>query len=149
MMWFDTNLAVGSASDATNMVECLASGVGVILNVANDLHIVKWHGVELAQVGLIDGPGNQAAAYAAAVLVIEAFHRSGKKVLVCCHGGKSRSVAVAIMYLNHKSKVSRSFEVWLESVCERTDTDMAPPHKAHIDAYRKMNWSALTKLGDA
>jgi len=45
---------------------------------------------------LIDGPGNDAATFHAAVDAVCQAHRDGKKVLVHCVGGRSRSAAVIV-----------------------------------------------------
>ena len=45
---------------------------------------------------LVDGPGNSQEVFSAAVDAVCDAHRSGKKVLVHCVGGRSRSAAVLI-----------------------------------------------------
>lgn len=52
-----------------------------------------------AKFDLIDGPGNEAALLrAAAQYVVEAYER-GERVLVHCHGGRSRSATVVTLAL--------------------------------------------------
>jgi protein-tyrosine phosphatase len=80
-----------------------------------DLYIGNWHEARAAKgsmhivtvasdsefVGdqhfkLVDGPGNSVLVFREAVEAVYAAHRSGKKVLVHCVGGRSRSAAVIV-----------------------------------------------------
>lgn len=67
---------------------------------AKDMHIVTVaHDspfVGHAHFHLVDGPGNDATVFDAAVDAVVEAHTSGKKVLVHCVGGRSRSAAVII-----------------------------------------------------
>jgi len=84
-------LAIGSASDARNSNN---SQFDAILNVAIDLDVedsFKWR----HKVGLLDGPGNSPLIFMSAVLLLYSLLKEGKRVLVHCHEGKSRSVMVA------------------------------------------------------
>ncbi len=110
-------------------------GVGVganitgILNVAFDLDVDfrsesgfvgsaeqsnRRHRLQLAKVGLVDGPGNHVGTLAAAVLTLRqmldysepllekdatAFPIEERKVLVHCQMGRSRSILVVSLYL--------------------------------------------------
>jgi protein-tyrosine phosphatase len=51
------------------------------------------------KVGLFDGPGNHPATFFAAVVLLDALVKSGKKVLVHCGAGMSRSVMVVATWL--------------------------------------------------
>lgn len=88
-------VSIGDAEDAR-----LASNrdFDAILNVAIDFDWrddFKWR----HKVGLFDGPGNHPATFFAAVVLLESLVKSGKRVLVHCHGGKSRSVMVVAAWL--------------------------------------------------
>lgn len=45
---------------------------------------------------LIDGPGNTLDMFSAAVDHVHLMHKVGKRILVHCHGGRSRSAAVVV-----------------------------------------------------
>ena len=69
-----------------------------VLNVAIDFDWqdnFKWR----HKVGLLDGAGNNPLTFFAAVLLLESLVRSGKRVLVHCGAGKSRSVMVVATWL--------------------------------------------------
>ena len=122
-------------------------GVGAVLNVAQDLHGVRgWmNGVEYAQVGLIDGPGNPPSAYYAAVAALGTLVRRWR-TLVVCHTG-SRALAVALMYLNVHPR--RGWDDLLALVRERVDGELPVPHEAHRAAFDKLNWRVLVSALEA
>lgn len=69
-----------------------------VLNVAIDFDWrdgFKWR----HKVGLFDGPGNHPATFFAAVALLEALAKSGKRVLVHCGAGMSRSVMVVAAWM--------------------------------------------------
>ncbi len=136
------NLWVGNSHDGQN------AEVDAVLNVAVDLHIKRgWPGIVYAQVGLVDGPGNTLGSYHAAVLVLSALMNTGKRVLVHCHMGQSRSVAVVVMYLHLVG--GRGWDNILTLLRERVEVEMPEPHEAHRKAFDKMNWQLLAScLGD-
>ena len=55
----------------------------------------KWR----HKIGLLDGAGNNPLTFFAATLLLESLVRSGKKVLVHCGAGMSRSVMVVAAWL--------------------------------------------------
>lgn len=150
MIQFAENLWVGSSTDGQY------ADVDAVLNVAKDLHIRRgWPDIQYAQVGLVDGPGNLPASYHAAVLTLAAMVKTGKRVLVHCHEGKSRSAAVVIMYLsatagrNWPGDYAVGWDGWLKLLRVYTGVDLPEPHEAHKAAFEKMNWRLLaTVMGD-
>lgn len=56
---------------------------------------------------LIDGPGNRPSDIIAAVQYLADCVNSGEKVLVHCHAGRSRSVAVVARYLMHSRGITK------------------------------------------
>jgi hypothetical protein len=130
---------VGCSSDAT----CREHMFDVLLNVARDLQCVLGHdnGLEYAQVGLVDGPGNRPQAYCAAVLALADACRH-KKTLVYDHNG-SRAMAVAVMYLNAVS--GRSWDDWIQIIGERVGR-IPEVHEAHKKAFENMKWGHLLGL---
>lgn len=129
-------LWVGDSHDAqTADVDC-------ILNVAKDLRCFRgWPTHEYAQVGLVDGPGNGLGQYIAAAFTLHAMMQIGKRVLVHCHEGKSRSMAVALMYLHLYN--SRGWNSNLTAIRERVDTNVPDPHDAHRVAFDRIEWTLL------
>ncbi len=145
MMKFTDGLWVGS-SDAWMNAKGL--GIDAVLNVAYDLKGgVSWPDMEYMQVGLIDGPGNPLAAYHAAILALVTLFERWKKVLVHCHMGRSRSVAVALMYLS--LTCGKGWDWWMVHLNKEVGIDVPEPHNAHREAFNKMNWRLLSNaLGE-
>lgn len=133
-------LWIGNSADGWDQRQ---AGVGAALNVAQDLRgWWGWPETEYAQVGLIDGPGNPPAAYAAAVLTLAGL-LARQKTLVYCHTG-SRALAVAVMYLQARSP--RGWDSWMELLGERVDGVLPATHEAHREAFERMNWQLLAQL---
>ena len=92
----DTNLFVGTSQSVHVAKE---NGIEVIVNVANDLNDPHIDGLKYHKVGLHDGDNNDVYEYAAAAKIVLDALNHGKKVLLHCHEGRSRSAAVAIVAL--------------------------------------------------
>ena len=139
MIKVSSNLWVGNSSDGQSAkVDC-------VLNVARDLHIKRGYpDIEYMQVGMVDGPGNLLSAYYAAVLSLATMMKSGKKVLVHCHEGKSRSMAVAVMYL--RLTIGMEWDTLLSMIRESNDNDIPEPHSAHKKAFYSIDWEMLAKV---
>lgn len=119
-----------------------------VLNVAQDLQCSRgWNsGIEYAQVGLIDGPGNPQAMYASAVIALECL-ASRTHVLVCCHSG-GRALAVAVMSARLRARCGKWDEI-LQLISERSGCEMADLpviHEAHRKAFDRMDWGLLQAL---
>ena len=141
---------LGNSHDAEH-ADLNANGIGAILNVAHDLEGKRgWRdGVEYAQCGLVDGPGNTMASYHAAVLKLAALVRGGRRTLVHCHKGQSRSPAVVIMYLNLEQKLG--WDHWRNVIAElRSEVNEGEefPHEEHKRAFNKLNWRLLSSVLD-
>src|SRR5215831_14068508 len=95
MLW------LGNSLDAA-VGDLTTDAISAVLNCAHDLPGSRtWdHGVEYAQVGLVDGPGNSTAAYHACVIKLASFLANGRRCLCYCHEGKSRSVFACIAVLH-------------------------------------------------
>lgn len=143
MIRLTDELYVGLADDSYKY-DLPSMGVGAVLVVASDLDIIPAHkGIEIAKVGLVDGPGNPTSAYCAAVLAVRALAIRHRRVLVLCHGG-SRSLAIAVMYHNLFAK--RSWAGWLQLLAERVDVNLPQVNDAHQIAFDVVNWRMLTTL---
>ena len=136
------NLWAGNSTDERK------AEVGSILNVAKDLVPTRgWaQGINYFHVGLVDGPGNPIESYYAAVMSLVSLAKLGGKVMVCCHGGKSISLAVAMMYLQITTEGSYEWDNLLQMVRERNDTDIPEPNKAHKLAFDRLNWTLLGEI---
>ncbi len=84
------NLFIGNWHQARDSQGCY------IVTVAHDSPFVGDEHFKL-----VDGPGNDPAVFEAAVEAVVAAHRTGKKVLVHCIGGRSRSAAVIVAAAVH------------------------------------------------
>ena len=91
-------VSIGTSEDARHAD---SNRFDAVLNVAIDFDWrdgFKWR----HKVGLFDGPGNDPLTFFSAVLLLESLTRSGKKVLVHCGAGMSRSVMVVAAWLTAK-----------------------------------------------
>jgi protein-tyrosine phosphatase len=132
-------LFVGNSHDGEKV------NVDAILNVARDLHNSRgWPTVEYAQVGLADGPGNHLTLYHAAVMTLHEMTRRHARVLVHCHEGRSRSLAVAMMLLNVWADFG--WDGWMERLRERVDFELKEPHSAHREAFDALQWKLLRDI---
>ena len=95
-----TNLiSIGDSEDARRADN---KKYDAVLNVALDFDWrdgFKWR----YKVGLLDGPGNHPGTFFAAVVLLDSLVKSGKRVLVHCGAGMSRSVMVVAAWLTVQS----------------------------------------------
>jgi len=75
-------------------------------------------------VPLVDGPGNHASAVRDAVHFVDEVVDAGERILVHCHAGRSRSVAVVIRTLMLREGLSRSAATSI--VAERREIWLTP-----------------------
>ena len=117
-----------------------------VLNCALDLDIDKKtlippdndpSKVVYMKVGLADGPGNSNYALISAALAIrQMVDLKATPILVHCHSGSSRSVAVLALYLAWQRKwtIAKAFELI------KSKRDLASPKKPLVDqAERSLN----------
>jgi protein-tyrosine phosphatase len=88
-------VSIGDSQDATSITN---DKFDCALNVAIDLDIGDTN-IKRHKVGLLDGPGNDPALFISAVIVLYSLAKSGKRILIHCHEGKSRSVMVCSAFL--------------------------------------------------
>jgi hypothetical protein len=89
------SLLVGDADDASDHDAVRAAGVTVVLSLTHDSPATPARGYRIADHPLVDGPRNDADAFAAAADTLRSLLAEGECVLVHCSAGASRSVAVA------------------------------------------------------
>jgi protein-tyrosine phosphatase len=92
-------ISIGDSEDAKHADN---KRYDAVLNVAIDLDIQDGFKYR-HKVGLYDGPGNHPATFFAAVVLLDSLVKSGKRVLVHCHAGMSRSVIVVAAWLTVQS----------------------------------------------
>ncbi len=145
---------LGDSHDAEH-ADLRKHGIGAILNVAHDLVGRRgWSdGIEYAQCGLVDGPGNTMASYHAAILKLAALVVGGRKTLCHCHAGESRSVSVIIAVL-HLLDGRRGWDHWRKVIVDKVaasgrEISDDKPHTAHREAFNRLNWRLLSSVMEA
>lgn len=98
MDWIEPGLAIGNLEDAMAHETLCAQGVCSVLTVSafptHPRSALDWRFVPL-----VDGGGNSADQFAAAVQHVADLHRNNPGLLVHCAEGKSRSVVIVALYL--------------------------------------------------
>lgn len=98
MDWIEPGLAIGNLEDAMAHDALQAQGVRSVLTVSgfpsHPRSAFDWRFVPL-----VDGGGNTAEQFAAAVDHVVDLHRNKPGLLVHCAEGKSRSVVIVSLYL--------------------------------------------------
>ncbi len=139
-------------SDDESSYQFMLPGISAILNVAVDLKPTKScsDNIEVAQVGLIDGPGNELLVYVSAVLELRSMLRKHRGVLVCCHdGGRALAVATMHLFLAYTSAQCTWAPTWegmLDLMKERVGIPLPKVHEAHKEAFGKIRWRLLSGL---
>lgn len=157
---------VGSSSDEENLHRYYKNyksdmgkdlDISAVLNVAVDMPRKQYRlDIEYAQVGLVDGPGNLRSAYCASLLMLSTLLKRHKSVMVCCHDGKSRSIAVVVMYLTLKGgRVSshptflnhwKSWDVIIKEIEIYCGNKIDDPHESHKEAWDNLPLGILEQL---
>lgn len=101
MDWITENIAIGNYLDADQ-----PQGIDAILCLKEGC--CSEDNMELAVLclPLIDGAGNDPRVIDEVVEFIDDIVRSGQKILVHCHAGRSRSVCVVARYLMMKNRIT-------------------------------------------
>lgn len=141
MIRLNDHIWIGGSGDEKQS-ELHPSGISAILNVAQDLEATRgWSNeIEYMQVGLLDGPGNPAVSYCAAILALHTLLQRHRGILVCCHEG-GRSLAIVLMYMHATS--GRDWDDCLALLAERVNVDLPVPNDIHRDALDKLPWKLL------
>ena len=102
MDWINDSIAIGNFSEATDKRLLRDAGIRSILSLDGSLEeeSAEELGVDdIAAIALIDGPGNDPRRFSRAVETLCELVEQLSPVLVHCHAGRSRSVAVVAGYL--------------------------------------------------
>ena len=98
-------VAIGNAREAANPDVLRAGGFASVLSLIEatlseeEVEAAGLGEVELEVVPLIDGPGNETGRFRRACDVLVDLAAQARPVLVPCHAGRSRSVAVVAAFL--------------------------------------------------
>jgi len=103
MDWITDQIAIGNYLDAA----APPAGVDALLCLKADCCDEGREDVEVLCIPLVDGPGNDPRDVREAVRVIADVVAAGERILVHCHAGRSRSVAVVARYLVEFRGMSR------------------------------------------
>lgn len=95
MDWITEQIAIGNFRDAL----ALPAGIDAVLCLKEDCCDEGQEDVEVFCVPLVDGPGNDPRGVGEAIRFIADVVDAGERILVHCHAGRSRSVAVVARYL--------------------------------------------------
>lgn len=101
MNFITDNIFIGNSQDAKNKEVLEELGITACLNCAIDLDYacpVEHY----SKVGLTDGPADQREKFVEAMNELDILLESGHRVLVHCHCGVSRSVAVVAAWIAKK-----------------------------------------------
>lgn len=101
-------LYIGNYDDA-KPDKVFINEINCIFNVSDDLDLVydlddgktRYPKIFYSKIGLIDGKGNKPGTLCAVGLHLYSLTKSeeGYNILVCCHGGRSRSPAAICLYM--------------------------------------------------
>ncbi|GEM_PF-1126545 len=99
MDWITSDIAVGNVEDALALRAAEAAEVDSVLCLSgfptlSYIADLRWTGVPM-----VDGPGNDPGLFLQALHVIQSALESGRRILVHCMEGRSRSVLVVSLHL--------------------------------------------------
>lgn len=112
-----------------------------VLNVALDFDWrdgFKWR----HKIGLLDGPGNHPGTFFAAVVLLDSLVKSGKRVLVHCGAGMSRSVMVVAAWLTVQSS-NGDLDLNLSTVMQARKVSTYRPELYKLADYSVILWRRL------
>jgi len=119
MDWITQQIAIGNFVDAQNAAGC----VDHILCLKPNCCAGRTD-VNTTCIPLYDGKGNAPELYARAVRVVHRAVEKGETILVHCHAGRSRSVAVVARHLMEQEGVSR--DEALQHIATKRDIYLSP-----------------------
>lgn len=96
-------ISIGDAGDsraATNETFDATLNVAIDLDIEDRGEHTHACRIRRHKIGMVDGPGNDILQMVAALILLHWLVTTGKRVLVHCHAGQSRSVMVCAAYLS-------------------------------------------------
>ncbi|CRI67816.1 putative Dual specificity protein phosphatase [Thiocapsa sp. KS1] len=103
MDWITDQIAIGNYRDAVS----LPADIEALLCLKADCCDEGREDVEVLCIPLVDGPGNDLRDVREGVRFIADVVSAGGRILVHCHAGRSRSVAVVARYLVESRGMTR------------------------------------------
>jgi protein-tyrosine phosphatase len=133
----DKRIFIGDANDSRNLAHLKQYKIDAIVNVALDLDTPFFDYIRHYKIGLLDGPGNKFYDYWIASTLLISLLEDGKNVLIHCHEGKSRSVAIALIVISlinyRKLSVKESVDASYKYIKKyRPDSFIKKSHFIHI-----------------
>lgn len=133
---FSDYLYIGNASDAKDRQALKARSITAVVNVATDLVSPPEVDPIRVKVGLTDGPSNSDDAYQLAADTVDYLLRKGHKVLIHCHEGRSRTSAVASLWLRQNTSHQHITGAWATVYKARPlCAKMEPCHMENLRRY--------------
>jgi protein-tyrosine phosphatase len=99
MDWITADIAVGNVEDALALRESEAAEVESVLCLSGFPTLSYLPDLQWTGVSMVDGPGNDPGLFLQALQAIQAALDAGRRILVHCMEGRSRSVLVVSLYL--------------------------------------------------
>ena len=133
------HLFVGNSHSARTSSIISENDITAIVNVAKDLDDPWLPEVQLYKFGIVDGASheNHSVTYALAARTVLTLLDRGETVLLHCHEGISRSVAVAVLVVSKFNGMSLDQAYGLVGT-QRPIAFINKGHKIHIEEARKM-----------
>jgi protein-tyrosine phosphatase len=97
MDFITDQIAIGNYLDAAR--DTLAREVDAILCLRGDCACEARDDIDVLYLPLNDGPGNRREKVDQALRFVDEVVRAGRRILVHCHAGRSRSVVIVARYL--------------------------------------------------
>jgi atypical dual specificity phosphatase len=108
MDWITENIALGNFIDAKNVSK---NDVDAILCLKPDCCNDADGRFDILCLPLVDGAGNNRRVFNRAVFFIDEAVSAGKKILVHCHAGRSRSVCILARYFMMKKGMTKNMAI--------------------------------------
>jgi protein-tyrosine phosphatase len=96
----NNRLFIGNADDAMSNLHLQTYNINAVVNTALDLDTPFFDHIRHYKIGLLDGPGNKFYDYWISAILVMSLLEDSKTVLVHCHEGKSRSVAIVLIVVS-------------------------------------------------
>lgn len=102
MDWITEQIAIGNFSDA----RALPAGIDAVLCLIDNCCDERVD-VDAVSVPLVDGPGNDKESVEEAIEYLSEVVDAGRRIMVHCHAGRSRSVVIVARYLVSRKSMTR------------------------------------------
>jgi len=128
--WITSNIAIGNFVDAEAASEAEFDAILCLKEACCDEGDTRFC---VLAIPLVDGAGNDRRLFDDAVEFIDDIVRSGEKILVHCHAGRSRSVCMVARYLMTRKGMSRDRA--LSAISEKREIFLSPGIEEILNVY--------------